>query len=446
MNFVFRNSMLEIFFPEDKYVLSDYDSPLSTIDADNYIWMNFLKPSPNENEILEQVLELNNNLDLSIKSSNNKPIYILGLFTPCLYSSVVNNDQEVYDEIYKFNKKIYELSIEFNNIHYLNPNHLINFIGENYFSSKFYFSSSSVISPTCSKGFKLWLESIEIQILKERKKLLILDLDNTLWGGVLGEDGYSGIQIGKSYPGNVYEYMQKKIKQLSSTGIILAICSKNNIDDVIEGFKKNKNMHLNLDDFSIIKANWEEKSSNIRNIISEINIGEDACVFIDDNPLERDLVKNNFPKMIVPDFPESHYNIPKFINLLSLKYFSSKTLTNEDVDKKLQYKIKLQADKDKLESSTKDEFLKNLSLKGYIYNNTLAHIGRISQMTLKTNQFNLTTIRLDEEAIKNAIESGDYIFPMHVKDKYGDHGITALIIASKSLKPREIDITTFLPS
>ena len=446
MNFVFRNSMIEVFFPKEKYLFSDYDSPLSQIDADNYIWMNFLKPSPDQNGVLQQISELESNLDLAIKSANGNSIYILGLFVPDLYSPPIYIENKVIDEIHSFNKNILELSSEFNNICYLDPNHFLKRIGKDHFSSKYYFSSSSIISPMCSENFKSWLEDIEILMSNKRKKMLILDLDNTLWGGVLGEDGYSGIEIDNTYPGNIYLYMQKKIKELSTMGVILTICSKNNLDDVKEGFKKNKNMHLELNDFSVVKANWKEKSLNIKDILSEINIGEDACVFIDDNPLERDLVKNNFPKLIVPEFPSKQYDIPSFINDLSFKHFAVKQLTEEDINKKNQYKIRKQAEKDKSESTTKEEFLRKLCLMGSVFRNLDEHIPRIAQMTQKTNQFNLTTMRLDEIDIKYSIEKGDHIYPLQVKDKYGDHGITALIIASKLQEADKADLSTFLMS
>ena len=446
MNFVYRNSMLEIFFPKDRYLLSDYDSPLCKYNVDNYIWMNFLKPSPAQDEILLQISLLRDNLDAAIGSCNKKPIYILGLFIPKLYSSAILSEQLVLDEIHFFNKNILNLSSKHEYIHYLDPNHFIKYFKNDYFSSKFYFSSSSIISPSYIANFKLWLNDLEFALSKNRKKLLILDLDNTLWGGILGEDGFNGIQIGNSYPGNTYLYLQKKIKELSSIGVILAACSKNNYADVKEGFLKNKDMHLKMEDFSIIKANWEEKSTNIRNIISEINVGEDACIFIDDNPLERDMVKNNFPNLIVPDFPVKTYEIPEFIDALAFKYFSSKKLTKEDLNKKTQYEIKLKAENEKLTSTTKDEFLKSLQLEGCVYDDPSHHILRISQMTQKTNQFNLTTSRLSEEEIKNYIKAGSYFFPLRVKDKYGDHGITALIIASKSSKLNQVDISTFLMS
>ena len=446
MNFVFRNSMLEIFFSKEKYLLSDYDSPLSEVDARNFLWMNFLKPSPNLEDILQQIKELENNLNIAIQSANKKPIYILGLFIPNLYTSSVLNENLAADHIYNFNKHIINLSNELNNIYYLDPNHFINSIGNDYFLSKYYFSSSSIISPLCKNSFQLWLDDIEFIISMKRKKLLILDLDNTLWGGILGEAGCNGIQIGNTYPGNAYLYMQKKIKELSSQGVILAACSKNNMNDVIEAFNKNQNMHLKIDDFTLIKANWEEKSLNINNIISEINIGEDACIFIDDNPLERDMVGINFPDLLVPEFPLKQYNIPSFIDAICYKYFSSKKLTDEDKNKKNHYKIKIQAEKSKLDSSTKDEFLKNLFLEGLVHSNANPHILRISQMTQKTNQFNLTTLRLGEEEVKKNLDSGNFIFPLQVKDRYGDHGITALIFVEQSSKPNEACISNFLMS
>ena len=272
MNFIFRNSMLEIFFSNDAYTFSDYNSPLCEIDAENFLWMNFIEPSPDIESITNQIDELGNNLKIALKTSHNKPIYILGLFLPKLYQSLLLTEVSVIDKIHQFNKEIITLSEKSKNIFYLNPNDLLNCLEENYFSSKFFLSSSSIISPLNKKSFASWVEGVELLISKKRKKLLILDLDNTLWGGVIGESGYDGIKIGNTYPGNAYQFFQKKIKELSRNGVILAACSKNNIEDVEEGFLKNKNMILQLDDFSVIEANWVEKSTNIKKIISKITL------------------------------------------------------------------------------------------------------------------------------------------------------------------------------
>ena len=447
MVYVFRNSMIELFFDKNNYVLSDYDSPLCNINADQFLWMNFIRPSPFKSEILNQINELKNNLEVALTSSGNKPIFILGLFKPDLSLSINLNDMDIQIEINNFNKYIISLSIESELIHFLDPDDFKKTIGKDYFSSKFYFSSSSVIAPSIVKNFKLWLEALETIIYNRRKKLLILDLDNTLWGGVIGEDGYDGIQIGNTYPGNVFLFMQKKIKELLNTGVILSICSKNNIEDIEAGFNKNKNMILKLEDFSCIKANWDDKSLNIEKIIAEINIGEDACLFIDDNPLERDMVKLNFKNLIVPDFPEKIYDIPSFIDKICFKYFPTALLTEEDNNKKLQYEIRAKAKQEESKASTKHDFLKGLNLKGLVHLDSSNYISRISQMTQKTNQFNLTTKRFDEAGINNFLNTQSYIFPLKVHDKYGDHGITALCMVKLSEEnDSSAEISNFLMS
>ena len=445
MIFVFRNSTLENLFPKEKYVLGEYESPLANETYENYLWMNFLPPLPSKQALLLEISKLKRNLDISIVTAKEKKISILGLFLPEIYLSL-NEKDEVEKEIYNFNQHVIQLSKDNFNVSFINPDTFKKTLGNNYFSSKYFFSIGAVISPSVMNNFSLWLDHFERNSFSTRKKLLIIDLDNTLWGGILGEDGPEGIKTdSSSYPGNVFSYMQHKLKDLSSNGVLLAISSKNNYSDVEEVFKKNKFLNISLNDFTAVKTNWKEKSENIKEIISEVNLSEDACVFLDDNPLERDLVKNSLPNISVPDFPEKIYEIPSFLEKTFHYFFSSEKILDEDLLKKTQYEIRDKAEKAKIEFSSKEEFLKSLELEGKILSSIDSIIPRLSQMTQKTNQFNFTTKRFSEEDISKLISSGEIIYPLQVKDIYGDHGITGLIIVSRK-NEKEAELINFLMS
>ncbi len=445
MNFVFRNSMVEGLFPKDAYILSDYGSPFMDVDADNILWMNFLLPTPSSDGIETQALELKNHLEMSIQVSKGKPLYILGLFNPQLTGDGLGASKSVDHIIHEFNLWAKKLADDSVSVTYLDPHVLLRMLGGVSFSSKYYFSSSAVISPLLSRKFSNWLQVVERIAKGNRKKLLVLDLDNTLWGGVIGEDGWAGIKVGDTYPGNCFRYMQLKVKELSKNGIILAACSKNNYADVKEVFENNQDLSLTESDFTVIKANWNDKSENIAEILSEINVGIDSCVFLDDNPLERDLLLQSFPGITVPDFPTKAYNIPEFIDDISFRYFSSATLTSEDHVKALQYSIRAKGEADRVNYSSKLEFLKNLRLEGTIIINVSSVISRVVQMTQKTNQFNLTTVRHNESTLEQILKNEDFVLPLSVSDKYGDHGITGLCIAERT-NPDTVSITTFLMS
>jgi FkbH-like protein len=260
-----------------------------------------------------------------------------------------------------------------------------------------------------------------------RKKCLILDLDNTLWGGVLGEDGLKGVNLNNSYKGIFFQKFQKYIKHLKNCGIILAICSKNNLSDVKEMFLKHDGMILGLDDFSSIKCNWKQKSKNINEISKELNIGLNSMVFFDDSDLEREEVKTFCPEVHVlnninSSKPEDYVNILNNQNL-----FHQNFITKEDRDKTKKYEILGMAQKEKQNFSDVNHFLRNLKMKAKIHKLSEHNFIRFVQMTNKINQFNITTRRYNEAKLKKFKNNKNNVsLLMNLKDKFGDHGLTAL--------------------
>lgn len=446
---IIRNSMVEtLLYKKENYLLSDYDSPIlnhKNHDIDYLIWINFLLPDLVSNNLDKQIESLRDNLLYVASNYPKKKKYILGLFRPSYFS--LNSDLDVDTKIFEFNQFIRTLAQEDNSIILIEPKELLAFLGPNFFDPKFYFSASSYISPKYKNSFSNWLDSIHRRAADIKAKLLILDLDNTLWGGVLGEDGPNGIAISNNFPGNIYLEIQSFVKKISLEGILLGICSKNNLSDVEEVFKKNKNLILDINDFVAIKANWNPKSQNIAEMAHDLNLGLDSFVFIDDNPVERAEVMNSHPMVITPEFPDQTTNLPIFFYEVYLRYFKADYQTLEDLNKREQYALRERSELEKNKFNSQDEFLKSLSMLGIVNVAPSEDLERISQMTIKTNQFNLNTYRMSIEEVKSFFNDGNFIFSFSLKDKFGDHGITGVFMAKKDdTVPHRVKIINFLLS
>ncbi|MBR4982817.1 MAG: HAD family hydrolase [Lachnospiraceae bacterium] len=264
------------------------------------------------------------------------------------------------------------------------------------------------------------------------KKCLVLDLDNTLWGGVVGDDGCMGIQLDPNNAiGEAYRAFQQYVLQLKERGVILAVCSKNEEDIAKEPFEKNDKMILKLDDISCFIANWEDKAGNIRTIASKLNIGVDSLVFFDDNPAEREIVKKFVPEVLVVDVPEDPAD---YVQALSLCMpFEWGQLTGEDFKRTQSY---LQNSKrQELESSfvNYDEYLQALDMVGSVEEIDAFSKERFAQLINKSNQFNLRTIRYTEAAIEQMMQEEDTkLLAVSLKDKFSDYGIISCIILKKN--------------
>ena len=276
------------------------------------------------------------------------------------------------------------------------------------------------------------------------KKCLVLDCDNTLWGGIIGEDGLSGIALGSTYPGSAFLEFQKEILSLHSRGVILAICSKNNISDVEEVFRDHPAMILKMEHITSWEVNWDNKATNIMRIAKKVNIGLDSILFLDDSRFETELVKEKLPDVQTILLPKDKPFEYRWI-LSALGVFDNPVATNED---KLRTKFYSQ---DKLR---KEELSDNMDLDGYCLSlETELTIGivtektlpRISQQTQKTNQFNLTTYRYSEADISDLVSKpASDIYWISAKDKFGDMGIIGTCILR--YKGRSALIDTFLLS
>jgi FkbH-like protein len=262
------------------------------------------------------------------------------------------------------------------------------------------------------------------------KKCVILDLDNTLWGGIIGDDGVENIHIGELGIGKAFTALQLYLKQLKQRGIILAVCSKNTEHIAKEPFEKHPDMVLKLADIAIFVANWENKAQNIKYIQSILNIGFDSMVFLDDNPFERNMVKTHIPEITVPDLPEDP---AEYVNYLrSCNLFETASYTEEDEQRTQQYQEEAQRAIVQQQFVNEDEFLGSLNMISDVKPFNKFSIPRVSQLTQRSNQFNLRTVRYSEEEVTNITNSDGYMtIDFTLEDKYGDYGLISLIILKK---------------
>ena len=275
-----------------------------------------------------------------------------------------------------------------------------------------------------------------------RKKCIAVDLDNTLWGGVIGEDGVEGIQLSNHKEGARYCDAQKILKKMKGQGVMLAILSKNNAEDVEPVFK-HPDMVLQHEDFVAEIINWEPKSVNIRKLAADLNIGLDSFVFLDDNPAEREQMKAECPEVAVIEFPKDSSLLPDTIEKAYYEYFLSLEVTGEDAQKTAMYRAENARKAEMATAASVEDFLKKLEMTMVIHKMLPEEEKRVTQLTNKTNQFNVTTHRYSEEEIKELSENGD-IITVHMADKYGDQGLVAVLILKYEGDKAEID--TFLMS
>lgn len=427
--FVFRNNTLEIFFNKD-YVFSGYDD-ISYLpeDVENFVWFYQVPVKFDTFMLASEVDSFIEKLQLVYnRIPKNKNLIIISLVD--LYSvSFSDSDFLLSNAVIKFNSFAKELASNSRNIKFIDFSEFTSGYRKNELVDwKFYFTSQMLLNPKLANSFKNWWNKKIDSISLKRKKCLCLDLDNTLWGGVLGEDGIEGIKIGGDYPGKAFLYFQEALAELTKQGVILTICSKNNETDVLECWKKNPFVILKQNYISAYRINWNDKASNIKELAEELNIGLDSFVFLDDNPTERELVKSMLPMVAVPEFPVQPYELLDFFEMIVKDYFQIYEVTAEDKNKTEQYKANAARKLEEKKFVNYSDYLKSLNIKITIESANNFNITRIAQMTQKTNQFNLTTRRYSDSDIRKILDDGGKIWCISVMDKFGDNGITGTII------------------
>ncbi|HLW25241.1 MAG TPA: HAD-IIIC family phosphatase [Steroidobacteraceae bacterium] len=259
-------------------------------------------------------------------------------------------------------------------------------------------------------------------------KCVVLDLDNTLWGGVVGDAGATGVEIGAHGDGEAFHRFQHFLLALKNRGILLAVCSKNELANALAPFEQHPDMVLRREDITVFVANWENKADNLRTIRDTLEIGFDSLVFLDDNPFERNLVRTYLPEVIVPELPDDPADWVRALTELDL--FETTSFSSEDLARAALYKQ--EADRREARAAFTDvsEYLRSLDMRIGIEPFRRERLARISQLFLRSNQFNLTTQRHSEAQCAALMDDPDVIaLTASLEDRFGDHGLISIVVA-----------------
>lgn len=334
-----------------------------------------------------------------------------------------------------------ELMLQTPNLHLFDLRTLIEEVGRSaFYSDKMWYMASV---PYSMKAVSVLAEAIDARIQRmrtARKKVLVLDLDNTLWGGVLAEDGLDGIQLSRSLLGATYRDAQLRIKELKRLGILLAIVSKNDEAEVRRVLLEHPQMVLRADDFVAIVANWEPKAENIARLADTLNLGLDSFVFLDDNPVEQEAVRRALPEVTVVDFPRDVSRLPELVRRLASDLFFTTRVTDEDYARTQQYQQEVRRREALNAAVSIDDYLISLQISVVLEEMRDQQIQRVAQLTQKTNQFNLVTARFTpEELFAYRSKPGNRVFVASVSDRFGDSGLVFVMMVSTDSDVASID-------
>lgn len=366
--------------------------------------------------------------------ANKKIIYFnYAEIEDTVFGSYANKvDTSLSYQVRKLNYELMNLAQQYDNLFICDIAGLQNKFGRDFmFASNVYVSTEMILSVDALPYVASRVMDIVAAIKGQFMKCLILDLDNTVWGGVVGDDGLEGIQLGHGLGiGKAFTEFQMWVKKLKQRGIIICVASKNDEDKAMEPFEKHPDMILHLDDIAVFQVNWETKVDNIRTIQSILNISFDSMVFLDDNPFERNMVRENIQGITVPELPEDPGEYLEY--LYSLNLFETASYSNADKDRTKQYQV--EAKRVSLQKTFTDEanFLKSLKMVSTVSGFTKFNTPRVAQLSQRSNQFNLRTVRYtdaDIETYANDPEVVDLSFTL--EDKFGDNGLIAVVIMKK---------------
>ena len=338
------------------------------------------------------------------------------------------------------NENLYKISIKEKYFKVFDLNSISNLVGSANFINNTLYSISKINYDLKYNGYlSERFSSLCASLIGKVKKVIVLDLDNTLWGGILGDDGYEGINLDSNDAvGEGFLKFQKTLLNYKNSGIILAVSSKNFEKNVIAAFDKNSKMIIKKKDISIFKCNWENKANTIQEISEILNLNLAPCIFLDDNPVERNLVRKFLPKVTVPELPEDPVNYAKFLHVAS--YFNKDTITNEDRKRTDDYISNLKRTESKINFKDYKDYLKSLNMVATYKIFEKKYIDRITQLIMRSNQFNLTTRRYNEKKIFEIMSNKKYCpIKIELKDKFSDNGIISLVILKFEKDICEID-------
>lgn len=397
--------------------------------------------NPRESASPDAFAEVEQIARLHAKAMPESLLVVSNLFCAC-------GDRQKTNTIRAWNERLYDLAWTNPHLRVLDMDTFVGRWGTSRVSDpKHEFLAGMMIAPEMIPYLAEEILAFLYERLGLRKKCLVLDLDDTIWGGIVGEEGLARIQLDVSPPGNVYRAVQETALALRKKGVLLAIASKNNPKDAMEAIDRHPQMILRKEHFAAIEIGWDPKDQMLRRIAETLNIGVDSLVFLDDNPNERELVRAMLPGVTVLDLPKDPAWWPRYMQ--GLRCFEASTLTAED-GKRAQMYAEGEKRKDlQASSGSLDEYLKSL--------NTVLTVGemkaegddnlpRIAQLSQRTNQFNLTTRRYTETEIQTLVRNGGRVFWMRVSDRLGDSGLVGVAVIDKIDSAGDLWIDNFFMS
>jgi FkbH-like protein len=346
--------------------------------------------------------------------------------------------------IMRMNLRLAENLEKASNIYVLNTHKWVEQAGNHAFSPKLWYLGKIVFG---NEVFKEAVRDIKAAIrgmLGYARKLIIVDLDDTLWGGIVGDVGWEDLVLGGHHHiGEAYVDFQQGLKSMKNRGILLAIVSKNEEKVALEAIRKHPEMVLKLEDFAGWRINWQDKVENVLDLMTELNLGPQAAVFIDDNPVERARVKESLPEVLVPDWPKDPLIYPA--TLLGLRCFEIPSLSQEDLVRTIMYFSENKRQELKKTVSSLEEWLTRLAIRVQVKELLPANLQRTTQLLNKTNQMNLSTRRMTEaELMAWAEQKHHRLWTLRVSDKFGDAGLTGIV--SLEIQGRNAQIVDFVLS
>jgi FkbH-like protein len=342
------------------------------------------------------------------------------------------------------NDRLRQLAAEVPNVYTVDSDYIASWLGKrNWFDERLWFYSKSFCHPEALPH----VASQAIDIFHATRgrvfKCVALDLDNVLWGGVIGDDGLEGIRLGELGDGEAFVQFQLWLKELRSRGIILAVCSKNDEDKAREPFQKHRDMVLTESEISCFIANWDDKAQNLRLLAERLNIGLDSIAFLDDSPFERNLVRELVPEVCVPELPSDPADYVPYLESLNL--FETAQFSEEDRQRADYYHANILREDEEARFATVADYLVSLNMWAVFGRFDDLHMPRVAQLVQRTNQFNLTTIRHSSDELSKFAEDPDY-FPFYASlgDRFGDNGLVSVVIGKRDADC--LDIVTWLMS
>ena len=400
----------------------------------------------NDREINSILNKTKTDIDIVINNLSDCKAVIFNKFTCCAFSRYNYSNKKIQNFVNKLNDHLENKNNL--NLKIIDLEKIILNIGiKKSIDFRFYYSSNSPYTIDFFKEYTDYVSPIIFSLRGKSKKAIVLDCDNTIWSGIVAEDGLSGIDMSKnSKIGKIFYEIQNIIVNLSKSGVLIGLNSKNNFKDVEQVLNSHKDIILKKQFISIKKINWESKVQNLIEISKELNIGLDSLIFVDDSEFEINLVKKFLPDVKTVQVPKNLYEYPEKLNKVARTLYNfSNSL--EDKKRSTMYKQQTQRNEYKKKYFNLEEYLSSLDLELKIEQNQPKVLNRLSQLSQKVNQFNLTTKRYTEKEISSFIkEKNVYVFSINLTDKFGDYGITGLSIVFHNKKKSTASIDTLLMS